>query len=141
MNHTFVTKPLTIKRAWHLIDLQGQTLGRISTQMATILMGKNKPLYSPNVDCGDYIVAINSRLIKVTGSKEDTKMYRHHTGHPGGFKEFTYSQVAAKDPNQIILHSVKGMLPKNKLRDRRLTRLKIFVDANHPYQDKFTQGK
>jgi large subunit ribosomal protein L13 len=131
---TSVTKTKDIKRSWHLIDLKGQTLGRVSTQIAKLLIGKNKPYYTPNLDCGDYVVAINAKQVKVTGKKETDKLYQHHTGYPGGFREYTYSQVMDKDPRQIIINSVKGMLPKNKLRSPRLKRLKVFVDANHTYE-------
>lgn len=138
---TTVTKLKDIKRRWHLVDLSGQTLGRVSTRIAALLIGKHKPEIVGYLDVGDYVVAVNAAKVKVTGTKAQTKLYRHHTGHPGGFKEFTYAQVAAADPREIILHSVKGMLPKNKLRDPRLKRLKVFVDAAHPYADKFETKK
>jgi len=130
---TSVTKKTTIKRTWHLIDLRGQVLGRISVEIANLLMGKNKTYFTPALDCGDYIVAINAKDIKITGNKAADKMYRHHTGYPGGFREYTFAQIQAKDARSIILTSVKGMLPKNKLRDPRLRRLKVFVSDQHPY--------
>ena len=135
---TSVTKTTDIKRDWHLIDLKGQTLGRVSTQIATLLMGKNKPYFTPNLDCGDYVVVINASKVKVTGRKKSDKLYRHHTGYPGGFREFTFDQVQTKDPKKIITHSVKGMLPKNKLRDKRMKRLKVFVNDSHNYQDQLS---
>lgn len=131
----------SIKRAWHLIDLDGKTLGRISTQIALFLMGKTKTSYTPHIDNGDYVVAINAAKVKVTGKKTTDKIYRHHTGFPSGFREYTYNQVMAKDPKKIIMLSVKGMLPKNRLRADRLKRLKIFVNANHPYADQLSAKK
>lgn len=133
---TTVTKLQTIKRHWHLVNLQGQTLGRVSTQMAQLLMGKQKTYYTPALDCGDYVVAINAASVKVTGNKKQGKLYRHHTGYPGGFREYTYEQVASADARRVITSSVQGMLPKNKLRGPRLKRLKVYVNDQHPYQDK-----
>jgi large subunit ribosomal protein L13 len=135
--NTTVTKADTIERNWRLIDAKGQILGRMSTEIATLLMGKDKAYYTPALDCGDYIVVINAQAVEVTGAKKTDKIYRHHTGHPGGFREQTFAQVQAKDPKVIISQSVKGMLPKNKLRDPRLKRLKIFSGSEHPYADKF----
>ena len=132
---TSVTKAKDIQRSWHLIDLKGQTLGRISTDIAQLLMGKNKTNFSPNLDCGDYVVVTNAAQVVVTGNKSADKLYRHHTGYPGGFREYTYAQVQAKDPNKIIANSVKGMLPKNKLRAPRMKRLKVFVNDKHPYSN------
>lgn len=130
---TPVTKQSTIKRHWHLIDLDRQTLGRASSHIAQLLIGKHKPYFTPNLDCGDYVVVINASNVEVTGKKRQNKLYRHHSGHPGGFREYTFQQVQAKDPARIIELAVKGMLPKNKLRDRRLKRLKIFAGSKHPY--------
>jgi len=135
---TTITKKTSVNRQWHLIDLKGQTLGRASTHIAELLMGKGKTYYAPNVDCGDYVVVVNSAAVKVTGQKQTDKLYRHHTGHPGGFRELTFTQVAAKDPTEIIRHSVSGMLPKNKLRDPRLKRLKLYEGVSHPYADKLS---
>ncbi|MGB9706453.1 MAG: 50S ribosomal protein L13 [Microgenomates group bacterium] len=130
------TKKSEIKRTWHLVDAKDKILGRLATQVANLLMGKNKPYFVPHLDCGDYVVVINASQVKVSGKKAKEKKYYRHSGYPGGFKEITFSQQMAKDPRKIIWHAVAGMLPKNKLRDKRLTRLKIFVDENHPYQDK-----
>ena len=134
--NTTIVKTKENQRKWHLIDLADQTLGRVSTRIATILIGKHKVSYTPNLDQGDYVVAINASQIKVTGAKRSHKMYRHHTGYPDGFREYTFDQVFSKDPRKIIQISVSGMLPKNKLRAPRLKRLKIFVDDKHPYQVK-----
>lgn len=131
----------TINRAWHLIDLKGQTLGRVSTQIASLLMGKNKADFSPNLDMGDYVVAINADQIKVTGNKLADKIYYRHSGFPGGFRQATLGEKMQKDSTFVIRASVKGMLPKNKLQDPRLARLKIFTDSKHPYADKFKNSE
>lgn len=136
---TTVTKGNQIKRSWQLVDLSGQTLGRVCTQIAQILMGKNKPAFSYHRDDGDYVVAINAADIKATGSKLKDKIYRHHTHWSGGLKELTLAEMLQKDPREVIIHGVYGMLPKNKLRDRRIARLKVFVGADHPYTDKLNK--
>jgi large subunit ribosomal protein L13 len=133
---TTVTKGNSFERSWHLVDLQDQTLGRICVKLANLLMGKNKVDFSPNRDAGDYVVAINAAGIHVTGNKLKDKIYYHHTGYAGNLKELSLGQLMEKDPRQVIYHGVMGMLPKNKLRDRRMSRLKIFVDQNHTYNDK-----
>ncbi len=135
------TKASQISRHWHLIDLKNKVLGRVSTQIAGKLMGKTKPHFVRHLDCGDFVVAINAKDITVTGRKRSQKIYYHHSGYPGGFKELTFEQLYKKDPRKIILHAVKGMLPKNKLRKKMIARLKVFVDDKHPYQDKFTSKK
>lgn len=131
------TKATDIKREWHLIDVDGQTLGRVSTIIANLLMGKSKSYFVRNLDCGDYVVVINSKKVKVTGTKEQNKLYRRHSGYPGGFKEETLAELRDRDSNGIIEHAVKGMLPQNKLRDKMLVRLKVFEGAEHTYADKF----
>ena len=133
---TTVLKGNQVERAWHLIDLQDQTLGRVCTQIAQILMGKNKTTFSYHRDDGDYVVAINAQNIKVTGKKLKEKIYYHHTHWSGGLKELTLAEMLKKDPRKVISHGVYGMLPKNKLRDVRMIRLKIFVGSDHPYTDK-----
>lgn len=133
---TTVTQGNLIDRNWHLVDLQGKTLGRICVEIATILQGKNKVDYSPNRDAGDYVIAINAKDIVVTGKKLKEKVYYHHTGYAGHLKELTLAQLMKSDPRKVIHHGVLGMLPKNKLRAARMTRLKIFVNADNPYNDK-----
>lgn len=134
-------KSSQVVRKWHLIDLQGQTLGRVATEIASLLIGKHKPESSPYLDNGDIVVAINAQDIKVTGKKMTDKLYQSHSGYPGGFKELRLEQVMAKDPRQVIEHAVKGMLPKNKLQQPRMRRLKIFVDNQHPYKSHFQTKK
>ena len=122
---TRVTKAKEIKREWHLIDAQGQILGRMAVNIAALLMGKNKLSFVPYLDCGDYVVVINAAKVEVSGRKAEDKLYYRHSGYPGGFKKVPFSQQMAKDPTQIIRHAVEGMLPKNKLRDLMIKRLKI----------------
>ena len=133
---TTVLKGNKVDRSWHLIDLSNQTLGRICTQIASFLMGKDKTTFSYHRDDGDYVVAVNAENIKVTGKKLKEKLYYHHTHWSGGLKELTLAEMLKKDPRKVISHGVYGMLPKNKLRDIRMTRLKVFVGADHPYTDK-----
>jgi len=136
---TTVTKGNQVKRSWYLIDLTDKTIGRVCTEIAQILMGKNNPAFSYHRDDGDYVVAINSDKIHATGKKLKDKLYRHHTHWSGGLKELTLAEMLQKDSRQVIIHGVYGMLPKNKLRDRRITRLKVFVGDQHPYADKLNK--
>ncbi len=134
------TKTADIKRSWHLVDVNGKILGRISSEIAKLLMGKSKPYYVRNLDCGDYVVVINASGVKVTGKKETDKKYYRHSGYPGGFRIQTLKELRESKPEEIIRHSVKGMLPQNKLRDRMLTRLFVYKDESHPYTDKLNNG-
>lgn len=133
---TTVTKGNNINRNWHLVDLNEKVLGRVCVKIANLLQGKDKVDYSPNRDAGDYVVAINAKKIRVTGNKLTEKIYYHHTGYAGHLREFTLEQLLRTDPSKAIYHGVMGMLPKNKLRKQRMTRLKIFVDSEHTYNDK-----
>ena len=137
-NITQPTKLTDIKRNWHLIDAKEKILGRVSTDIAKLLMGKTKTYFAKNMDCGDYVVVINAKKVKVSGNKETQKLYRHHTGYPGGLKSATLSELRSKNPERIIKHAVKGMLPKNKLQAKMLKRLYIFAEDNHLYKDKFS---
>lgn len=137
---TYSTTPKNIKRTWHLIDLKGQILGRTATKIAVLLQGKHKPYYTPHLDCGDYIVAINSDKIKVTGNKLKNKIYFRHSGYPGGEKLIPLNKQLAKDSRKVIHLALKGMLPKNKLRALRLKRLRVFKDSTHNYKDKFKKN-
>lgn len=128
-------------RRWHQMDLSGRILGRASTEIAALLMGKNKIGYSPNLDNGDYVVATNAQSIMLSRKKAGKKVYQWHTNHPGGFRERSFAELLEKNPEQIIQKAVNGMLPKNKLRDARLARLKVFRAATHPYQEKFRSKK
>lgn len=140
MNHaqiTTATKATDIKREWHLIDVKDKTLGRISSEIAQLLMGKAKPYFVRNLDCGDYVVIINAKDVKATGNKEEQKKYYRHSGYPGGFRVETLKELRGRKPADIIKHAVKGMLPDNKLRDKMLRRLFVFAGQEHKYQDKF----
>lgn len=139
MRKTTVPKTSDIVRSWHIIDLEGKTLGRVASDIALLLMGKGKPYFTPHMDCGDYVVVINAEKIVVTGGKEQKKLYRHHTGRPGGFREYTFEQVQEKDPREIIVRAVRGMVSKNKLRAPRMKRLKVFVGTEHPYAQQLSQ--
>ncbi|MBI2621911.1 MAG: 50S ribosomal protein L13 [Candidatus Levybacteria bacterium] len=131
------TKASDIKREWHLIDVDGKTLGRISTEIAGFLMGKSKPYFVRNLDCGDFVVVINSKKVKVTGNKENKKVYKRHSGYPGGFKTETLGELRIRKSDDIIRRAVSGMLPQNKLKDQMLNRLKVFEGNEHSYNDKF----
>ena len=136
---TTVLKGSNPKREWVLFDLSGKTLGRAATEIAALLMGKGKATFSFHRDDGDYVVAINAKDIVVTGKKLKQKIYRHHTHWSGGLRELSLGETMQKDPRKVIVSGVYGMLPKNKLRDVRMTRLKIFVGADHKYAEKFTK--
>ncbi|MFZ5966758.1 MAG: 50S ribosomal protein L13 [Bacillota bacterium] len=131
---SFVAKPLEVERKWYVIDADGKTLGRLATEVAAILRGKKKPIYTPHVDTGDYVIIVNAEKIAVTGKKMDQKLYRHHTGHPGGLKEVTLRQLMDKHPERAIAHAVKGMLPKNSLGRQMFKKLKVNVGPEHNHQ-------
>ena len=135
---TLTLKQKQIKRDWKVIDLKEKVLGRVAVEIAKYLTGKHKPTYSPHLDQGDYVVAINASNLILTGKKTEQKVYRHHTGRPGGFREIPFKQMFSNNPNEVVIHAVKGMLPKNKLRDPRLKRLKVFTNSDHPYQVELT---
>jgi large subunit ribosomal protein L13 len=129
---TYQPKASEIKRNWHLIDAKGKVLGRLSSQIATYLMGKNKRDYSPHMDNGDFVAVINAAHIKLTGKKEEQKMYYSHSGYPGGFKAVSYKQLKETNPQKILKLAVKRMLPENRLRDKRMLRLLISLDERKP---------
>lgn len=130
---TYSAKPADVTRKWYLIDASEAPFGRISTEVATLLTGKHKPMYTPHIDCGDYVVIINADKLVATGDKLNKKIYYRHSGYPGGLKERTLEKQLEKDSTEAIRHSVRGMLPINKLRDGRLARLKIYRDDNHAH--------
>lgn len=141
MDATVSTKVSDIKRDWHHVDVKEQTLGRIATNIAHKLMGKSKPYFVRNLDCGDYVVVTNAVYVKVTGKKETKKSYYRHSMYPGGLKSARLEEVRAKKPEDIITHAVKGMLPQNKLRASMLKRLYVFAGENHKYESKFADAK
>ena len=126
-------KNTDLDKNWLLLDAKDETLGRLSSKIASILMGKNKAQYTPHNDLGDYVVVVNAEKIKVTGNKNTQKRYYRHTGYPGGLKSSTFSEIIEKDPVNIILKAVKGMLPKNKLSNSMISKLKIYAGDNHPH--------
>lgn len=136
---TPATKAKEIKRDWHLIDLKEKVLGRTATTIASLLMGKTKPYLVSNLDCGDYVVVINTKYVKLTGKKPSQKIYMRYSGYPGGDKRKTFENVLKEDPKRIIFEAVSGMLPKNKLRASMLKRLYVFPDAKHPYVEKISK--
>src|SRR4030042_2090481 len=125
------TKAKEIKRVWHLVDVKDQVLGRIAVRIAHRLMGKSKPYFVRNLDCGDYVVVINAKNVRVTGKKEKNKLYSRYSGYPGGLKQKPLWELRQRNPAEIIKRAVSGMLPKNKLRDRLKTRLFIFPEEDH----------
>ncbi len=130
---TFSAKPLEITRKWYVIDAEGATLGRVAVAAANILRGKNKPQYTPNVDTGDFVIIINADKITVSGKKETDKLYRSHSGYPGGFKEISFKAMMEKTPTRAIEKAVKGMLPHNTLGDEQFQKLKVYAGAEHPH--------
>jgi len=130
---TYSAKPHEIEQQWYLVDADGQTLGRLSTQIANILRGKNKPEFTPHVDCGDFVVVINAEKVKVTGNKEEDKLYRRHSGYPHGFKEESLRHLRERRPVAIIERAVRGMLPHTRLGDRQFTKLKVYAGNEHPH--------
>ena len=123
-----------IEQKWYLIDCSNQTLGRLSVRVANILRGKTKPEYTPNADVGDFVVLINAKNIKVTGSKNENKIYYTHSRYPGGIKKINFKDLLEKDPEKVLRNSVKGMLPKNKLNRQIIKKLKIYSDEVHPHE-------
>ena len=130
---TEVAKAENVKRDWYLVDAQDIVLGRLATQIAGVLRGKNKAIFTPSVDTGDFVIVVNAEKIALTGRKLDDKIYYSHTGFPGGLKEITAGKLLEKKPEDIIRKAVKGMLPKNKLARHMLKKLKVYAGASHPH--------
>lgn len=130
---SYSAKPLEVERAWHLIDAEGQTLGRLAVVIANLLRGKHKPQYTPHVDTGDFVVVINAEKIVVSGKKETDKLYHHHTGYIGGLKTTNFKDLIAKDGRRPLEKAVKGMLQHNTLGDEQFQKLKVYVGAEHPH--------
>ena len=130
---TFMAKPETVERGWYLLDAEGKTLGALATEAAVILNGKHRPEYTPHVDCGEYVIVINAEKAVLTGKKLDEKKYRYHTGYIGGLKEIGYRELMTKNPEKAVFLAVKGMLPKNSIGRKSVTRLKVYRGAEHPH--------
>lgn len=133
MRTTYMAKSGAVERKWYVIDAENQRVGRLATQIATILRGKHKPEFTPHVDTGDFVVVVNVDKIVFSSNKMDTKVYRHHSGHPGGLKEVTAREVLNTHPERILYSAVKGMLPHNSLGAQQLTKLKLHAGPEHPH--------
>lgn len=131
---SYMPKADEIKRNWYIIDADGMVLGRLASELAMILSGKRKPIYTPHLDTGDFVIVINAEKIKLTGNKLNKKSHYYHTGYPGGLKEVPYREMMQKHPDRLLRIAVKGMLPKNKLGKRMMKRLRIFEGAEHPHE-------
>ncbi|MDE6925142.1 MAG: 50S ribosomal protein L13 [Acetatifactor sp.] len=130
---TFMASPATINRKWYVVDATDMTLGRLASEVAKVLRGKNKPIFTPHMDCGDFVIVINAEKIKVTGRKLDQKIYHHHSEYVGGMKETTLREKLAKKPEQVVELAVKGMLPKGPLGRQMYTKLHVYAGAEHPH--------
>ena len=130
---SYIAKPAEVERKWYVIDAEDKTLGKIASEVASILRGKEKPIYTPHVDTGDYVIVINAEKVRVTGKKEEQKIYKSHSGYPGGLKETTLRELRAKKPEEIIRHAVKGMMPKGKLGRQMFKKLKVYAGPEHPH--------
>jgi large subunit ribosomal protein L13 len=130
---TYVTKQEDVEREWYVVDASGQTLGRLASQVAHVLRGKHKRVYSPSVDAGDYVIVVNAEKVHVTGRKLDQKMYYRYSGYPGGLKATTLRNLLQKHPTRVIEHAVRGMLPKNRLGRRMFKKLKVYAGPDHPH--------
>ncbi len=136
---TYQPKQKDIKRKWHLIDAKGKVLGRTASGIAQLLMGKHRPDYSDHMDMGDYVVVTNAKEVKLTGRKMDQKVYYKHSGYPGGLKEVKVKKLLKEQPEKVIEKAVYGMLPTNRIRRKRMRRLRIFAGKEHKYKDKFKE--
>ena len=130
---SFIAKPHEVERKWYVTDAESRTLGRLATEVASILRGKKKPTFTPHVDTGDYVIIINAEKIEVTGKKRKEKIYKRYTGYPGGLREITFEKLQAKKPEEIIRHAVKGMMPKGKLGRQMYKKLKVYAGPEHKH--------
>lgn len=131
---SYIAKPQEIERKWFVVDAEGKTLGRLATQIATILRGKHKPIYTPHVDTGDFVIILNADKVVLSGKKLDQKMFRWHTGYPGGLKERTYREMMATKPETVVYSAIKGMLPKNSLGRQMLKKVRIYKGTEHNHE-------
>jgi large subunit ribosomal protein L13 len=132
--NTYSAKPKEIEQRWYLVDAEGQTLGRLATRIADTLRGKRKPVYTPHIDTGDFVVVVNAEKIAVTGKKREEKIYYRHSGYPGGLRERTFAEEIERRPTEVLRKAVKGMLPRNRLARRQLTKLKVYAGPEHPHE-------
>jgi large subunit ribosomal protein L13 len=133
MMKTYSQKASEVQRDWYVIDAENQVLGRLATQIATLLRGKHKPTYTPSMDGGDFVVVVNAEKIRITGRKAEQKLYHRHTGYPGGLRTTTYRTMLQRHPDRILRLAVKGMLPKGRLGRRQLLKLRIYAGPTHPH--------
>ena len=140
MNKTYSVKASEIQRDWHLIDASDQILGKLATQVAQLLMGKHKPMFSKHMDTGDNVVVINAAKIKVTGNKMKDKLYYRHSGYPGGLKSINLENLMKTHPERVVEYAVKGMIPHNKLGDQMMQKLRVYAGAEHPHQSQVNQA-
>ena len=131
---TYTTKPDDITREWYVVDATGLTLGRLASQIASVLRGKHKPIFSPHMDCGDFVIVINAEKVRVTGDKLDQKMYYRHSQYPGGLKTISLRDQMKQHPDRVIRLAVRGMLPKNRLGRQMIKKLKIYREPDHPHE-------
>jgi large subunit ribosomal protein L13 len=131
---TYSAKPREIEQSWYVVDAEGETLGRLATQIADVLRGKRKPAYTPHVDTGDFVVVVNAEKVHVTGNKLEQKIYYRHSGYPGGLRQRTLAEQLQRRPEEVIRKAVKGMLPKNRLAAAQLKKLKVYAGPEHPHQ-------
>lgn len=131
---TYVAKPSEIQKQWYVVDASGQTLGKLATLVADTLRGKRKPMYTPNIDTGDFVIVVNAEKVRVTGKKPEQKMYYRHSGYPGGIKSESFAHLQARRPEEIVRRAVRGMLPHNRLGRAQLRKLKVYAGAEHPHK-------
>ncbi|MDO4482628.1 MAG: 50S ribosomal protein L13 [Bacillota bacterium] len=131
---SFIAKPHEVERKWYVIDAEGKNLGRLASEVASILRGKKKPIYTPHVDTGDYVIIVNADKIVVTGNKMKQKVYKRHTGYPGGLKEITLEKLLDRKPEEVLKHAIKGMLPKGRLGRQMYKKLKVYAGPEHNHQ-------
>ncbi|MBX5435827.1 MAG: 50S ribosomal protein L13 [Alicyclobacillaceae bacterium] len=134
MQKTYMAKPNAVARKWYVIDATGQRVGRLATEIARLLRGKHKPEYTPHVDTGDFVIVVNADKVVFAGDKMETKVYRHHSGYPGGLKEIRAAELLKKHPERILERAVRGMLPHNSLGRKQFTKLKVYAGPDHPHQ-------
>lgn len=131
---SYIAKAGDIQRKWYVVDATDKVLGRLASEIASILRGKNKPTFTPNMDTGDYVIVVNAEKIKLTGNKREQKEHKYHTGYPGGLKSVSYNELLEKHPERVIEYAVKGMLPHNKLGRQMYTKLKVYAGPDHEHE-------
>jgi large subunit ribosomal protein L13 len=133
MMKSYMARPLEVERKWYVVDAEGKHLGRLATEIVRVLRGKNKPQYTPHVDVGDFVVVVNADRVVVTGRKAEQRVYRRHSGYPGGMKETSYEQMLARKPTEVLRKAVYGMMPKTRLARKQFKKLKIYAGPDHPH--------